>query len=128
MYYYRIPFNRATELAEKFKILDAVYPLFVDEPSIYLCTSPIGGAAHNNNEVILPSPPPTSGAAAAPAKCNNNNMVSSPLPAFNRTDEYPSSSLPTNWDNNNSRYSSMNHHQHYSASSSTSPYDQGKNT
>ncbi|KAI9243853.1 transcription regulator HTH, apses-type DNA-binding domain-containing protein, partial [Helicostylum pulchrum] len=34
-----IPFNRATELAEKFKILDVLYPLFVDEPSIYLCSS-----------------------------------------------------------------------------------------
>lgn len=89
-----IPFSRATELAEKFKILDVLYPLFAEEPSIYLC-NPIGNGAHT--DVI---PPVT--------KCN---MVSSPLPAFNNrpsADEYSPSAIP-NWDN---RPSYLSHYDH----------------
>lgn len=118
----RIPFNRATELAEKFKILDVLYPLFVDEPSIYLC-SPIGAAQqHSNNNEVIPSPP-----SHITNKCNNNNMA--PLPAFHHhrhslpttttaDGEYPSLST---WDSSTrSSFSLLNQ------PSSSSLYDQGK--
>lgn len=84
---YRIPFSRASELAEKFKILDVLFPLFVDEPSIYLSSSM--SATHNNNEVI-PSPPATN-------KCN----LSSPLPGFRSApvnDEYSNTTTTSNWE------------------------------
>ncbi|GAA5805304.1 hypothetical protein HPULCUR_010819 [Helicostylum pulchrum] len=86
-----IPFNRATELAEKFKILDVLYPLFVDEPSIYLCSSSIS-ASHNND--VIPSPPTN--------KCN----IASPLPAYRSTnDDYS-----TNWEPR--PYNIPNHYDH----------------
>ncbi|KAG2230269.1 hypothetical protein INT48_009468 [Thamnidium elegans] len=85
-----IPFNRATELAEKFKILDVLYPLFVDEPSIYLCSSI--SASHNND--VIPSPPTN--------KCN----IASPLPAYRSTnDDYS-----TNWEPR--PYNIPNHYDH----------------
>lgn len=36
-----IPFQRAKELATKFKILDFLYPLFTDDPSVFLCNTSI---------------------------------------------------------------------------------------
>lgn len=36
-----IPFQRARELATKFKIIDLLYPLFADDPSIFLCNNPL---------------------------------------------------------------------------------------
>ncbi|OAD04172.1 apses-type HTH transcription regulator [Mucor lusitanicus CBS 277.49] len=80
-----IPFERARELAAKFKILDVLFPLFADEPSIYLCSPPIGGAAQLDSSEMMPSPNVSVNATAAVNKCN---IVSSPLPAFNRSDEY----------------------------------------
>ncbi|KAL9552346.1 hypothetical protein MBANPS3_003807 [Mucor bainieri] len=83
-----IPFERARELAAKFKILDVLFPLFADEPSIYLCSPPIGGAAQLDSSEMMPSPNVNVNAAAVAAAVNKCNMVSSPLPAFNRADEY----------------------------------------
>ncbi|KAI7862404.1 transcription regulator HTH, apses-type DNA-binding domain-containing protein [Spinellus fusiger] len=34
-----ITFSRAKDLASKFKIVDLLYPLFVDDPSVFLCAS-----------------------------------------------------------------------------------------
>lgn len=84
----RIPFERARELAAKFKILDVLFPLFADEPSIYLCSPPIGGAAQLDSNEMMPSSNVNVNAAAVAAAVNKCNMVSSPLPAFNRSDEY----------------------------------------
>ncbi|CEP11052.1 hypothetical protein [Parasitella parasitica] len=70
-----IPFERARELAAKFKILDVLFPLFADEPSIYLCNPPIGGAQLDPTE-MMPSNVNINAAATAVNKCN---MVSSPL-------------------------------------------------
>lgn len=99
----RIPFSRATELAEKFKILDVLYPLFVEEPSVYLC-NPIGNGQSVNGEVI-------------PSVTNKCNMVSSPLPPFNNNnshrtqqEEY-SPSIP-NWDSRPSYLNSHYDHHH----------------
>ncbi|EPB89936.1 hypothetical protein HMPREF1544_03184 [Mucor circinelloides 1006PhL] len=106
-----IPFERARELAAKFKILDVLFPLFADEPSIYLCSPPIGGAQLDSND-MMPSSNVNAAVAAAVNKCN---MVSSPLPAFNRSDEYNHSGnnnggaspvgIP-NWDRPSSSYNS----------------------
>lgn len=79
-----------------------LYPLFVEEPSVYLCNS-IANGAHNSDVI--------------PSVTNKCNMVSSPLPAFNRqsaSDEY-SPSIP-NWDNRPS----------YLMNTSPSHYDHGK--
>ncbi|KAG1140762.1 hypothetical protein G6F37_009331 [Rhizopus arrhizus] len=34
-----IPFQRARDLATKFKIVDLLYPLFADDPSVFLCNN-----------------------------------------------------------------------------------------
>ncbi|KAI7898317.1 uncharacterized protein BX663DRAFT_525408 [Cokeromyces recurvatus] len=90
-----IPFTRAKELATKFKILDYLFPLFVEEPSYYLCNN----AAQANN-------------ASVSNKCN---MVSSTLNYRPSSGEYgsPSSnSLSTStWDRSSYSTSSfMSHH------------------
>lgn len=85
-----------------------LYPLFVEEPSIYLC-NPIGNGAHNNNSDVIPS------------VTNKCNMVSSPLPAFNNRTTNPSQAATTaaeeyspsipNWDSRPSYL--MNSNSHY---------------
>lgn len=45
---YRITFTRAKDLATKFKIVDILYPLFVEDPSVFLS---------------VPPPPPSSSSA-----------------------------------------------------------------
>lgn len=113
---YRIPFERARELAAKFKILDVLFPLFADEPSIYLCSPPIGGAQLDSHEML-----PSSNVNVNAAAVNKCNMVSSPLPAFNRSDEYNNHGgspvgIP-NWDrpsyNNASFHSSSHYDDHH---------------
>lgn len=88
----RIPFNRARELASKFKIMDILFPLFAEEPNMYL-NLPADAAQHDSNEVL----------PAVSNKCN----LSSPQLAFshkNRSDEYHNASssspvgLPATWD------------------------------
>lgn len=123
----RIPFTRATELAEKFKILDLLYPLFVDEPSIYIC-SPIG-AAHNE---------PATPAVTHPTTTTNNkcNIIPSPLPFSHRSsitnDDYPSNSTTTPTPTTTSTLPSWDTNRPYSLLNSTTnnQYDspQGKIT
>lgn len=111
----RIPFNRARELASKFKIMDILFPLFVEEPSVYL-NLPIDAAQHDSNKV-----PPTDS--------NKCNIVSSPQSVFNhhtknRSDEYSSSSpvgIPTNWDRSYQLTSTSSHYGDH-PSSQTSKY------
>jgi hypothetical protein len=38
---YRITFARAKALAAQYKIIDMLYPLFVDDPSVFLYMSPL---------------------------------------------------------------------------------------
>ncbi|KAI8060516.1 transcription regulator HTH, apses-type DNA-binding domain-containing protein [Gongronella butleri] len=57
-----ITFERAKDLAAKFKIEDLLYPLFTDDPSIYLCPSTIPGTNMPSSTLL---PPSTSGSAHA---------------------------------------------------------------
>ncbi|ORX58113.1 hypothetical protein DM01DRAFT_1333778 [Hesseltinella vesiculosa] len=50
-----ITFERAKDLAAKFKIEDLLYPLFTDDPSIYLCPSAIPGTTAVPTSSMLPS-------------------------------------------------------------------------
>ncbi|KAI7860332.1 transcription regulator HTH, apses-type DNA-binding domain-containing protein [Circinella umbellata] len=59
-----ITFSRGKDLATKFKILDLLYPLFTDDPSMFLCTS---SPANNNSGVNNDSTTSTSS--------NNSNGV-----------------------------------------------------
>ncbi|KAI8646310.1 hypothetical protein BD408DRAFT_380805 [Parasitella parasitica] len=99
-----IPFERARELAAKFKILDVLFPLFADEPSIYLCNPPIGGAQLDPTEMM---PSNVNINAAAVAAVNKCNMVSSPVP--NNHGGSPVG-MP-NWDRPS--YSASFHSSHY---------------
>ncbi|KAI8343962.1 hypothetical protein BC941DRAFT_464201 [Chlamydoabsidia padenii] len=47
-----ITFERAKDLAAKFKITDLLYPLFTDDPSVFLCPS-------SNGNTMLPPPTTT---------------------------------------------------------------------
>ncbi|KAI9490685.1 hypothetical protein BDB00DRAFT_836938 [Zychaea mexicana] len=50
----RITFSRAKDLATKFKILDLLYPLFTDDPSMFLCSSgPSANGGPINNDSTL---------------------------------------------------------------------------
>ncbi|KAF7726742.1 hypothetical protein EC973_008516 [Apophysomyces ossiformis] len=49
-----ITFSRAKDLATKFKIVDLLYPLFVEDPSVFLChhspaTGPSNGSTNNHH-------------------------------------------------------------------------------
>ncbi|SAL97914.1 hypothetical protein [Absidia glauca] len=61
-----ITFERAKDLAAKFKITDLLYPLFTDDPSVYLCPS-------TNGSML---PPPTMVPSTRPA------MAFKPDPSF----------------------------------------------
>lgn len=60
---YRITFSRAKDLATKFKIFDILYPLFVEDPSVFLSI-----------------PPPTTTSASSTTSSHPNSNTSSTLP------------------------------------------------
>ncbi|KAI8640523.1 transcription regulator HTH, apses-type DNA-binding domain-containing protein [Parasitella parasitica] len=76
-----ITFTRAKDLATKFKIVDILYPLFVEDPSVFLSVppppptssvhvnGPVTGNSMNGN---LPIMLPPSNPAAAASKYSNN--------------------------------------------------------
>ncbi|CEP17877.1 hypothetical protein [Parasitella parasitica] len=77
-----ITFTRAKDLATKFKIVDILYPLFVEDPSVFLSVPPPpppsssvhvnGAAAVNSMNGNLPIMLPPSNPATAASKYNNS--------------------------------------------------------
>lgn len=62
--YIRITFSRAKDLATKFKIFDILYPLFVEDPSIFLSMPPPVAStttSSSNNNTSLPYMLPSKG-------------------------------------------------------------------
>ncbi|CAO3656058.1 unnamed protein product [Mucor fragilis] len=82
-----ITFTRAKDLASKFKIVDILYPLFVEDPSVFLSVPPppppsSGGAMHVNGSnsgnlpIMLPPSNPTTAAAKYTTNYGSFNMQS----------------------------------------------------
>ncbi|ORZ17339.1 transcription regulator HTH, apses-type DNA-binding domain-containing protein [Absidia repens] len=74
-----ITFERAKDLASKFKITELLYPLFTDDPAVFLCPSTVSGA----NESA------TSSSMLPPTSTSQNNM-SMMLPSSTRPMNPPS--------------------------------------
>ncbi|GAN04732.1 hypothetical protein MAM1_0072c04196 [Mucor ambiguus] len=69
-----ITFTRAKDLATKFKIVDILYPLFVEDPSIFLS---------------VPPPPPSSSSGAINMSGSNSGSLPNMLPPSNPTTTAP---------------------------------------
>ncbi|CAO3616046.1 unnamed protein product [Mucor hiemalis] len=69
-----ITFNRAKDLANKFKITDILYPLFVEDPSVFLS--------------VPPPPPPASASTAAAAGSNSGLPIMLPSSTSNSRGGY----------------------------------------
>ncbi|CAO3625106.1 unnamed protein product [Cunninghamella blakesleeana] len=76
-----ITFERAKDLAAKFKITDLLYPLFTDDPNVFLCASNVPASNLPITSTLLP-----------PTTNSSSNMIvpsSRSMPSFQyRTDTY----------------------------------------
>ncbi|KAL9554508.1 hypothetical protein PS6_003378 [Mucor atramentarius] len=94
-----ITFTRAKDLATKFKIADILYPLFVEDPSIFLSVPPpppsssagalnVNGSSSGNLPIVLPPSNPTTAAPKYNASYSPFNIQSwekhpyQPLPSI----------------------------------------------
>lgn len=80
IYIHRITFDRAKDLATKFKIIDILYPLFVDDPAVFLSMAAPPG---NGLPMMLP---------ASGATSSSNRMQQ-----YSKNDSY-GSFMPSSWD------------------------------
>ncbi|KAI8084659.1 transcription regulator HTH, apses-type DNA-binding domain-containing protein [Halteromyces radiatus] len=111
-----ITFERAKDLAAKFKITDLLYPLFTDDPSVFLCPSTVPGT----NVSVASSAifPPPSGITSTISQPNLSMMVPSRTmtPSFPYKQDpaygFPISSWERHTDSSND---SIDHHDSFTS-------------
>lgn len=88
IYFCRITFNRAKDLANKFKITDILYPLFVEDPSVFLSVPPPPPAAGTTTTAtgsnsVLPIMLPSATSAGRGGSYYNSKNESASFGSFN---------------------------------------------